>query len=158
MIIFGPHEALIDRKNMVVFNFTSLREGFEMLKLVPMENLAYGDERMFDQNYANYILSRDAVFVELMKMMLPIFNGLDVYIMIHHNPNFEVLHDSLQKFIQQRYGYVSNIIYSIEDWECVIDSQFSLQGIYNFDKDKERLLALYTQTVGVDNLLQRVKE
>ena len=158
MIVFGPQEALIYRKNMVVFNFTSLKEGFEMIKLVPTQNLAYGDERMFDQNYANYILGNDAVFIELMKMMLPIFNGLDVYIMVHHIPNFEFLHDSLQKFIQQRYGYVSNVIYSIEDWECVIDSQFSLQGIYNFDRDKERLLVLYSQTIGVDKMMNSVQE
>lgn len=158
MLVIGPYEALIQRKNLAVLNLTSLIEGYEKLDLVPPYGTGYNDEKVFDMNYANYIMNDDAKFLNFMKIMFPIFDGMDVYILISNNPMFEFISDSLQKFIQQRYGYISNIISSQEDWECVQDSNFTLNGIYNFDIDKERFLSIYSQMVSIEDMNKYVRE
>ena len=158
MIVFAPFEALKMQKNMDVVNLTSFKEGYEMVNLVPPQNLGFNDERIFDQNYANYILNNDEIFLGLMRIMMPVFNGLDICILISSNPGFEFIHDSLQKFIQARYGYVSNVISSKEDWSCVVDSEFSLTGISNLDIDKARLFDIYIRTVGVEEANKNVVE
>lgn len=142
MLIFGDYDCLVPRDNMVVLNLNSFLEGYERLNLLPPFGLEYGDKD-FDMKYAEYILTNDNVFMELMKVIISLYAGKDVYILSAKNNIYEFIAESLQKFIQQRYGYLSNILNDMEDWEYVEESSFNIYGVYNLDIDKERFSYIY---------------
>lgn len=154
MIIFGPFDCLYDfSKDYVVLNFTSLKEGLERLNLIPPFQCQYGNEKIFDVNYANYLLSDDNAFSELMKIIYPLFLGKDVYIAISsmQDPAYTFVMEALQKFIITRYGYVYNMIYTMDDWQCVVNGRFSIIGLYNVDIDMKRFQAIYIRSKGLEN-------
>ena len=48
-------------------------------------------------------------------------------------------------FIQQRYGIITNNINEMSDWENVEECDFSLQGLFNMDQDKERFTSIHAR-------------
>lgn len=142
MLIFGDYDCLVPRDNMVILNLNSFLEGYERLNLLPPFGLEYGDKD-FDMKYAEYILTNDNVFMELMKVIMSLYTGKDVYILSAKNNIYEFIAESLQKFIQQRYGYLANILNDMDDWEYVEESSFNIYGVYNLDIDKERFSYIY---------------
>ena len=84
-----------------------------------------------------------------MLIMYAVYEGHDVYLCASNIDMVQPLNESFIKFIQQRYGINCYIINTVEDMECVRDfgSGFSIEGIGNFDIDKERLAvtAIVTQ-------------
>ena len=125
-----------------VLNLSSYKEGLDKLDLLPPTNgvLPFRDEKEFDIAYANYIMSNDYTFMELMKVMMPLYIGQDVYIVVSRSQFFDMVTESLTKFIQVRYSYIAQEIYSLEDLEYLnYDAGFNtVQGIYNLDQDKIR--------------------
>lgn len=145
LLVFGEYNNLIYNDTFVVFNLSSLIEGFEMISIIPPFIRQFNDEKEFDIMYANYLLSDNNAFYEMMKIVMSIYMGKDVYILItKDNGIFEILTESFQKFLQQRYGIISNNINCIEDLEFILDEQqFSLSGLYNLDIDKEKFTYMY---------------
>ena len=128
----------------VIFNLSSLLEGFERINILPpFEMDRYS--RDFDIMYAQYLLGNDNTFYEFMKIIIAIYYGVDTIILVDRNELYECVNESLLKFIQQRYGLICNNINEIEDWEAVQECDFTLQGLYNLDQDKERFTTIHAK-------------
>jgi hypothetical protein len=79
---------------------------------------------------------------------MSLYNGLNVYILVGGNEGmYDFLTESLQKFIQSRYGIISYVINDISDWDSIVEdrSTFSLNGLYTMDIDKERFTYLFAK-------------
>lgn len=180
MIIFGSVEILHqivaseDHDYLAVFNLSGYKEGFVPLRILPQDGSIFftNDEKVSDIAFLKYIYDNDAIFYEFFsKVMYPFYSGIDVYIIIDDrdadNMAFEIAL-SVMKIIQQRYGYTPIYVSEYEDLHYVNkDSNMNINGIYNFDQDKLRYMALSVNSTGVpkvdglddpdqyaDNLLQ----
>lgn len=160
MISLGTQVALPDRidhmlllntgkKRMNIYNLSSMFNfGIPLPELIPpFMNLTQDirdDQRAFDEFYANYILTNDMPFYQMMNIMYSIYEDpeLMVYILIGRDEYRDMISESLIKLIQQRYGYNCNIINEPTDWLYAADSSMNIYGLYNFDKDKERYIAI----------------
>ena len=146
MLIFGPYsvitpETISQMRNFRFMNFTSEAQGFDLLRInIPVMQFSYGKE--FDQSFANSIMSNESQFIEFMKIVYNLYIGKDVYVLISYDYNCDSIAESLSKLIQQRYGYNSQYIQEFDDIDFFDDSEFSINGLYNFDKDKDRFLSL----------------
>jgi hypothetical protein len=143
MLLVGNYECIPHHINgLVMFNLSSLREGYERLNLLPptTQDYNYYDEKNFDLQYANHILTNESLFLELMKIIYALYEGKDVYILVTRDEFFDMVTESLIKFIQQRYGYISSVLNEPSDIDYVDrEASFSIQGVFNLDQDKERL-------------------
>lgn len=152
MLMYGNSTNIIDTG--VVFNFTSLKEGFLRLQLlIPPPEIGRFVDRDFDIAYMNYIMSNDIVFKQFFDIMYNIYIGNDVYIIIDDSNWSENIVESLLKLIQQRYGYNGVKINCIDDFIYYSNSKSIPRfdpnfGIKNLDIDRER----YTYIVETDRL------
>lgn len=138
MLIFGDHNCIRFNENMVIFNLSSYIEGFERVDILPSFQVI-NSGKDFDYLYAQMITTDNYKFTEFMKIIMSLYMGKDVYVIIQkENELQEIVTESLQKYIQQRYGIISNIIYDVSDWEYVVECDFSITGLYNLDIDKNR--------------------
>lgn len=147
MLYVGDHTTLVDNggnpyvNNILVYNLSSPLEGFERLDIIP-SHLMYTEEtsREFDIAYAQYILQFR--LIELMKIIFPLYDCMDVYLLVYKdNAYFDIVTESILKFIQNRYGILPVVINEATDYNDVVRTQyntsFSLNGMYNFDIDRE---------------------
>lgn len=145
MILFGTTEVLqyID-SSYSILNLSSFMERYERVCLLPPESLKpyINSEKDFDLMYANFILNDDFYFMELMKIIMRVYEGKNVLLLIHES--LEFVTESLMKFINGRYGLVPLIVTCEEDLEEIKESNFSINGLYNLDIDKNRFSKLYT--------------
>lgn len=134
-----------------LYNIGSMfvQKGIEHLKnLTPSSNQIMIssmqlDEREFDIKYANYLVSNDAAFIDIMKIVYNLYQGFDVFCISDVGDEYnELFIESILKYIQQRYGFNGQILGDIEDFNYTIDSTFTIQGLYNLDIDKERFVIL----------------
>lgn len=129
-----------------VYNFSSLREGFPRLNLMPPRTLGAASEYEFDVNYMQYILGNDIIFMNFMTIILDLYNGFNVYLLVDEDEFWScMLVDSLMKLIQQRYGINGVKVDSLEDFEFAKEDYFADYGIINLDQDKERYTYLDQQ-------------
>lgn len=148
MLIFGKTDCLnyfteqFPKSDPLVLNFSSLREGYDVVDLLPKVRFQLDDSQEFDISYANYILNNDYQFIQLMKIIYPLYEGRDVYVLISNTNFYDILNESIFKLIQQRYGYISNEVHSEEDILYLKEGSFSVQGLYNLDLDRLRLIGL----------------
>ena len=130
----------------VVYNLTSLREGFNNLRLLlPPREVGRCVDRDFDIQYYQYILNNDYVFCEFFQIVYNLYLGIDVFIIASEEDWSENILESLLKIIQQRYGYNSVKIDTDEDYIFArnsMDFRFSPPGLYNLDQDKDRFAAI----------------
>ena len=147
MLLVGDVRCLPDSlEKFVVLNLSSLVEGFPRVHLVPSVSANYNDDKEFDIAYANYIFSNDNVFMEFMKIVYPLYDGCDVFLLVSRNENtHDIITESLCKLIQQRYGYNYQLLNFKDDIDYYDDSNFSIYGIQTFDADKERMTYLVVQ-------------
>lgn len=94
-------------------------------------------------SYYQYLLANDYAFVQLMSIMIPLYEGKDVFICITNdsiNPFIQWLNELLMQFIQDRYGYVGIIINDADDYDAFNpgDFGFNVPGIMNMDADRGR--------------------
>ena len=159
MLLFGNDSIVKQYPNFVlmvdtVFNLSNSYEmGIGLDSLVPPFFPTEGKD--FDLNYANYILTNENAFTQMMHIVYSLYEGKNIFVMVGNGDYREYLTDSLIKFIQQRYGYNSYIINEIDDLLAVTDSEFSIQGLYNLDQDKERYVML---TTDFEMLLKEIKD
>lgn len=126
-----------------IFNISSLKEGYRRLNILPLNYVSYVDEKQFDMDYANFLLNNDSMFVEFFTIINELYLGNNVILLVTFDPGFDYITESLTKLIQQRYGYNTHYINSIEDLYDIEDStEFSFGGLYNLDIDKERYILL----------------
>ena len=147
MLLIGDHNTIpygmID--DLVVYNLFSLKEGLDHLNLIPSVRMDYNSKE-FDRLYAQNIISNDDTFIELMRIVYPLYEGKNVYLVTVLNDSFDGLTESILKLIQDRYGYNYSIINSYEDLQYLDDSSdFSLSGLFNLDHDKERMSYILMQ-------------
>ena len=141
MLMYGDGMAIkdiLEIPNTKVYNFSSLREGFPRLNLMPPHNLGANSEYDFDVKYMEYILGNDLIFMNFMVIMIELYNGNNVYLMVSNDEWSCLLIDSLMKLIQQRYGINGARIENMEDYSYANESTFTDYGIFNMDQDKER--------------------
>ena len=140
MLVVGDVRCLPEiTDKFVIFNLSSLAEGYERVHLVPSITASYNDDKQFDIDYANYIFSNDFPFMEFMKIVYQLYHGLDVFLLVSRNENtYDIITESLCKLIQQRYGYNYQLINNKDDIDYYDDSNFNIYGIQTFDIDKER--------------------
>ena len=144
MLMYGTYENQIDSG--LVFNLTSLREGYERLSLlIPPNQIGHLFGRDFDISYMNYIFGNDAVFYQFFScIIMPLYNNTDVYLIVSKDDWSENLIESLMKLIQQRYGYNGVEINCQEDYLYYINQAKDIPefnpyfGLQNLDIDKER--------------------
>ncbi|MGL5751465.1 MAG: hypothetical protein ACRCXT_13110 [Paraclostridium sp.] len=153
VLMFGDHTTIpYDMKDLIIYNFNSFKEcGYYKLNLIPNGIQMLSDdenaEMQFDMFYAGYILNNDAIFMDMMKIIYPIYNGMNIYIMIDsYNTQYNFIIESLQKFIQSRYGLQIYNINDLDDLEYISDSNFNIYGVYNLDQDKDRMTYLEIQS------------
>lgn len=133
-----------DISNLVVFNFSSLVEGYDHCNLLPPNKLGAIDEYDFDMKYAHFLVNNDNNFINLMNIICQMYYNRSVYLIISEDEWSMIIVESLLKFIQQRYGLNATYIKSFEDIYYSEDIQFNAYyGINNFDMDRERYLYLY---------------
>ncbi len=148
MIVFGSHELLpYLGDNFIIKNMSSYNINYRRdLNMVPPINMNY-DDKTFDYKYAEYLLRNNNCFYNLFFHI--IYPGIylhgDVYVLVHRdNDVFDALTESLQKFIQQRYGYTTYLINDIEDIETLLrdnticTSTREPYHIHNLDNDMKR--------------------
>lgn len=151
MLLFGSYELIPyipEGFNCAVVNFSSLKEGFgRPINMVPRSINPY-ESREFDIDYANLILS-DAMFFDFFEHMIyPLYQGRNIYAMVTRNELFDIFTESIQKFILERYGYISYLINEPSDFLSVneLNDRFTVAGVYNLDTDKERYTYQYAKT------------
>lgn len=127
-----------------------MQKGIEYLsnltpssRMINVSSMNLLDERQFDIQYANYLVSNEAAFVDIMKIIYNLYSGFDVFCIsdIGDESN-ELFVESILKYIQQRYGFNGQILGDVEDFQYTVDSTFTIQGLYNLDLDKERFAML----------------
>jgi hypothetical protein len=129
-----------------VYNFSSLREGFPRLNLMPPRTLGANTEYEFDVKYMQYIIGNDIVFMNFMTIILDLYNGFNVYLLVDEDEYWSnMLVDSLMKLIQQRYGINGVCVNCLEDFQYAKEDYFADYGILNLDQDKERYTYLDQQ-------------
>lgn len=153
MLMVGDHTIpqSIYMKDTIIYNLSSMLEGFPRLRLMPSWQMDVFDELSFDIAYAQFILQNDFAFFDMMQIAANIANGYHVYLMI--SKEYETYLNyaaSLLKFIQQRYGYNSIEINSIEDYMYARDdSTFSVPGVLTFDDDMKRFTEMMVRNYGL---------
>lgn len=145
------------REKFVILNLSSLAEGFMRVHLVPSIQTQYNNEKEFDLAYANYIFSNDVTFMELMKIIYPLYMGYDVFLLVSRNEDtHDVVTESLCKLIQQRYGYNYQLLNNVDDINYYDESSFSINGLRILDEDKEKFS--YISVAQNPNLLRMGEE
>lgn len=135
--------AKLDNK-CIVYNFTSLYSDYENLILAHVNSISdenntpiniYIEGVEFDKKYADLIMSDMRYFIDLIKIMLPLYEGYNVILMVYHDYYRDNLMEALIKFISIRYGYRSFIINDIEDLDTISEPKFSPYGLMQLDTD-----------------------
>lgn len=147
LLLAGTIKNLYTTNNSKVFNICSLNEQYPRLRILPPIDFRYlpvqspeSAEYEFDMRYAQWILSDQNAFFDLMQIIYSLYQGFDVFLLISDtDPSLDAYAQSLFKFIQQRYGYNTTIINSMEDLFNAEDYQISGLGAINLMDDKERL-------------------
>ena len=146
MLFYGTIASAIwfeDNDKAVVLNFNSYSEKFQKLNLTPQVFIGSTSTMEFDQNYYQMILNTDFYFMELMKIIMMLYAGIDVYICIGPGEYELAITESLLKIIQQRYGYNAVYVTCLEDITTATDQYFDPGLITNLDMDRERFSRLY---------------
>lgn len=146
MIVFASYNTIQERmqdicKDFIVLDYTAYNTGLQKLNLYsPMICFCGTDNKDFDMIYANHIMNHDNDFISFMNIIYQLYSGHNICVLIQ--PEMMNIVESLSKFIQQRYGYNSQFIEEYDDINFYDESEFSINGLYNFDIDRDRYLNL----------------
>lgn len=121
---------------MEVYNLTSLYEGFPLVRLVPPFEIIDNGGNNFDINYLMWLMNDPVASKDFFNIIFKVSVGVDVCILIVDDERFDMIHESIQKLISQRYGIVSNVINDMEDWDEVTEiGPRTPAHVYNLDYD-----------------------
>ena len=148
MLVFGTLDILQQMENKSKFRIYNMgcpvEMGINVMHLIP--SLRTINEKDFDIQYANMLIGNNNLFITYMQIIFDIYLGNDVFVLVFNGSGdyTDLVLESLIKFIQQRYGIISNSISSIEDVNTLVESEFTVAGLYNLDIDKHRYTILTT--------------
>lgn len=148
----GDHNCIpYYMENLLVFNLSSIKEGYTPLCILPVLKGMDYNSLEFDYYWAEYIFANDNIFFEFFdKIIYQLYSGNNVYILVDRSPFFDAISESLLKLVQQRYGYHGAVVNTPDDiYYMNPDEGFNILGINNLDADKERWTAIYTKIHGV---------
>ena len=129
---------------LIVLNLTSMYSGLESISnLVTNMGLVTGGKPTrdiigtveFDIAYANTILTTPEMFGSLMKIVLNSYEGKIVCVLVHRDEFRDELMESLIKLMQQRYGFASWIMDSLDDLAVFKEPDYSPDGLLNIEAD-----------------------
>lgn len=130
-------------KPMEVYNLTSLYEGFYRLNLVPPFSIFDDCSNNLDLLYMNWIFSYQPAYNDFMSLLLKIQQGIDICILVIEDDSFDMINESLQKLLSERYGIIANIINCLEDWEYIQDvGPRQPEHILNMDFDRDKYISI----------------
>ena len=135
------HQLQLDiNKKVEIVNFTSLRMGYKQLSLYPRkETMQYVNSgKIFDQMYARQLLEDDSMFMNLMYIVQQVYDGKEVVILVTLGNGWDFVLESLQKFLQSRYGFITCLVESPEDYAFVEESPITPMYLYNLELDMAR--------------------
>ena len=149
ILMYGTPDAVQYVDKCKIYNFNSLLDGYEPLYLTPPREVGiYGmngtmgytgyNEYQFDVNYMKYIIGNDGPFMQLMRIIMELYEGHNVFLIVSPDDWSTALIESLMKLIQQRYGINGIKIGSFDDFVYAEETEFTGYGLFNLDQDKER--------------------
>lgn len=152
LIIGSPKEILPIVSNtafkFVVYNLSSnyVNPSIPQLNLMQLPGLDYTSKDV-DQQVYNTIFNNDLYFCELMKIIIPLYQGKDVALMVYREEDFfDPYTETIGKLIQQRYGYNYQLINAFDDWQPFDISSFNINGAFYLDQDIKRYNNIILQT------------
>lgn len=138
----------LNNKPNVVYNLSSLSYmGVKLDYLTPPYNIltTVRADREFDIAYAQYILTNDAVFADMFKLIHANYLGYNVFVLVGGDEARQLITESLMKFINQRYTLIPRYFATIDDIPDYYDEDhIYVDGIYNMDADRERYVYITT--------------
>lgn len=116
----------------------------DIMRYVPHTPPTYQD---FDNLFVNRLLWDDNCFYEFMRIMIPLYQGKDVFLLVYNEPEvFAPITECITKLIQQRYGYNYQEVYDVDDYDDNFGGQFTTPGILQFDQDMKRVEGILATT------------
>lgn len=98
----------------------------------------------FDIKYAQAILEFDTkMFEDFMKIINDNHEGKIVILLVYREPYRDSIMESLIKLIQQRYGYNSWIVDSIEDIYSCKESTYTPEGLLTIEEDIKKYKSMF---------------
>lgn len=143
-LFYGNGNILPELGGFKLYNFNSMKEKGIKLKLFPPNSLGAINEYDFDCRYANFIMTDDITFMNMMEIVMDIYNDQNVFILVDDDDTYTfdgwniILVQSFMKFIQQRYGINGTRIENHYDMEEANKTEFTDYGLLNLDIDKDR--------------------
>lgn len=144
---------IINNQYYPIFNLSSIYNlGVRLSNLIPKvqyegQRINIEDDREFDIYYANYIMSYNPAFIDLMSIMNQIYLTECVVVLIGEDEYKNYISDSLMKFIQQRYEYPIHIVETVDDLPSWFGDSYhftSVLGLSHFDADREKFFRMTT--------------
>lgn len=149
MILFIKDPSLINiirdkyRKEVMVYNFTSMYSGYETLVLAYVNDLAdpgrpintFIDNIEFDLKYSDKMINNPRYFIDMMRIIVPAYQGINTILLVHRDPYRDSLMEALIKFFSVRYGYRSYIVDDVEDLDVINEPNFTPYGLIQLDAD-----------------------
>lgn len=142
MLIMGSIHSIPKIDNLMILNLTSGNNMFPLVDLIDPICQADFDDAFNDDWYFREIFNSDHYFMELMKIMEPLYEGKNVYLIINEIEEIQLLNEMVTHLITSRYGYPVQHINSILDFDEMDDSTFSFCGIQNMDADRGRMFQI----------------
>lgn len=148
MIIFGAPNVVLPiiqgRNDFVVYNLSAniVNQSIPTLNLQYLKGLDFTNKD-YDNIFANMVFENDSIFIEFMKLILPLRDGYNVAILIYREENlFDPFSETIAKLIQQRYGYNYQMINTMDDYNEWDDSNFDINGTFLLDRDSDRYIQI----------------
>lgn len=148
MIIFGAPNVVLPiiqgRNDFIVYNLSAniVNPSIPTLNLQYLKGLDFTNKD-YDNIFANMVFENDSIFIEFMKLILPLRDGYNVAILIYREENlFDPFSETIAKLIQQRYGYNYQMINTMDDYNEWDDSNFDINGTFLLDRDSDRYIQI----------------
>ena len=159
MLLFVDNVTLVNllsqnNDHYVVFNYSSMVQEVDQLDLLPYQiglNISVIDP-IFDYNYFEAIYNNNFYFLSFFKIPYYLFRGYNVVIVVNRSEVMDLLAESLAKIVQQRFGYNYQILNDINDFNRYDESNFSIDGIANYELDLNRAISLKANYVEVNGI------
>ena len=141
MIVFGNINNMPRDREFIPVNLTGMNIYIDTLKFEGLDNIDYTDPE-YDKVYADILYNNDHNFVQMFEIVQLLAAGSNIFVCISDYYTCGFINEAFAKFIQQRYGYNYQMINDKDDINYYDDSSFTATGLYNYDMDKERYMAI----------------
>lgn len=148
-------DKYVDPGRVPIFNYDASSMPPWMEEYSPMTVMNREEiSRNFDINYARMIESNMDAFIQLYSIIYTLYNGANCYVLIGTDSQYKrMITDSIMKYIQQKYdispiGYIA----CLDDYKSYDkNTKFTLNGIYNIDKDRETFIMNAVDFKGIED-------